>query len=211
MLILGVDEAGRGAVLGPMVLGAVLIRAENLSLLQKIGVKDSKCLSPQKREELYNQLEQTREVSLGVCFFTPEEIDRESLQVLFQKGLFHLVCRYRPELVQLDLPVPSCRVSEYVEKLKALLKVVVEGQNQGEGKYPAVAAASIVAKVVRDRAMRALEKEWGEELGSGYPSDPRTRAFLRRVALKGSPPVFVRRKWKTFQKLLQGRLFEKED
>ncbi|MEK7766390.1 MAG: ribonuclease HII, partial [bacterium] len=80
------------------------------------------------------------------------------------------------------------------------LTVRVIAENRADGKFPLVAAASIVAKVTRDAALEALREAHGE-IGSGYPGDPRTVAFLRRCLAHGALPPFVRRSWRTLSRL----------
>jgi len=202
-MICGADEAGRGPVLGPLVVAAVSVNDD--SELRRIGVKDSKRLSPLKREELYPLIMEMCDVE--VLQITAERIDearREmSLNRMEAEAFAYVLYPFRGQEIFLDCVDPN--ETSFARLIDSLLgghsKIVCE--HRADNTYPVVAAASIVAKVVRDRAMVKLEKEWGESLGSGYPSDQKTISFLERwIKDKGNPPPFARCSWETTRRLM---------
>lgn len=205
---LGLDEAGRGSVLGPLVVGAYLATEEvSDTLLRDLGVKDSKLLRPPVREELYGALRARGE---AVAFRAePALIDR-----YVEKGRYNeleldmmarLVLRLSPKEVYADACDPdAARFSRELERRAAARgwRGTVVARHKADRDLPIVGAASIVAKVVRDRALARLQESSVRRLGSGYPSDPVTREFLRRHLREGGPlPACVRRSWATLDTL----------
>jgi|Deesub1362B_J571_1020462.scaffolds.fasta_scaffold02424_10 ribonuclease HII len=200
MKILGIDEAGRGPVLGSLIVAGVVCEEEEQATLMKIGVKDSKKLSPERREEIFEEL--VSSFTYRVVEFTPREIDsrhrrRETLNQMEARAMIDLINHFSPDVAYIDCIGPS------TEKFASLLanagiacSLVVE--HRADERYPIVSAASIIAKVIRDRKLEMLKQEYGD-FGSGYPSDPRTVAFLEEHIGKGLPP-FVRNSWRTLSR-----------
>jgi ribonuclease HII len=206
--ILGIDEAGRGSVLGPLVVGAFLVPRDRLDALRRTGAKDSKALSGAQRAEVYAAL---REV--GDCrtiVLPPSEIDRfvarRGLNQLEARAFARLVRELAPDVAHLDAcDVNAARFGRTVRALAGREARIV-ARHHADRDNPVVGAASIVAKVERDRAIAALAESIGEEIGSGYPSDPRTVAALRRhLTSDGDVPPWVRRSWKTVQRVMPER------
>ncbi|OYT61275.1 MAG: ribonuclease HII [Thermofilum sp. ex4484_15] len=108
-----------------------------------------------------------------------------------------------PYAIYLDSPDPVAkRYSDKVVKLlssRGLSNVIVIAENGADKRYPIVSAASIVAKVIRDKEVEELKKLYGD-FGSGYPSDPKTLRFLRDCLRKGYLPPIVRRSWSTLRR-----------
>jgi len=208
MLVSGVDEAGRGSVIGPLVIAGVSLEEKDLPKLVDIGVKDSKLLSPQKRETLAKQI---RELALNchVVSLSPVEIDRvvetgkrlHRLNRFEAQAMARVITILKPELVYVDAAdVLADRFGEHIaENLDFKLKIVSE--HKADITYPIVSAASIIAKVERDRAISHLQKKHGN-MGCGYPSDSSTIKFLGDWIRKfGSYPDFVRKSWKTSKRV----------
>ncbi len=202
MRIMGIDEAGRGPVIGPLVVCGLVIKEELLPELVRGGVKDSKLLSPQKRQKLKKIIESISE-EYQLIYLSPEVIDHYIINYLELKATVKLIDRFSPDRVFIDAPTRWC--ANYKEKIEDLLitkdvELVVE--NFADVTYPAVSAASILAKIARDEKIRELSRRYGP-LGSGYPSDEKTITFLREcIRSKGEFPGIVRKKWKTAQRLL---------
>lgn len=208
MLIAGVDDAGRGPVIGPLVITGVLFEEAELHKLIEIGVKDSKLLSSKKRETLASQIKAMALIHHTV-WLSPAEIDR----VVESKRKFHKLNRLeaqamakaitilKPDIVYVDASdVLADRFAEHIaESLTFSPKIVSE--HKADVKYPIVSAASIIAKVERDKAICQLQKKHGN-IGCGYPSDPNTIKFLETWIRKfGSYPNFVRKSWKTAKRV----------
>jgi ribonuclease HII len=209
MLMAGVDEAGRGSVIGPLVIAGVSVEENDLPKLVDIGVKDSKLLSPQKRETLAKQI---RELTLNchVVFLSPVEIDQvvetgkrlHRLNRFEAQAMARVITILKPDVVYVDASdVLADRFGEHIaENLDFSLKIVSE--HKADLNYPIVSAASILAKVERDRAISRLQKKHGN-LGCGYPSDSNTINFLGEWIRKfGSYPDFVRKSWKTSKRVM---------
>ncbi|MEM2300183.1 MAG: ribonuclease HII, partial [Candidatus Hadarchaeales archaeon] len=201
----GIDEAGRGPVIGPMMICGVLLKRENIEYLKGLGVRDSKTLTPRKREELAKVI---RRISskYEILRVSPEEIDRarrkEALNELEAEKFALLIDRLGPDEVYIDSVDPNperfrARLMRHVHHVPA--KIVIE--NFADKKYIPVAAASILAKVERDRTVMMLREKFGD-FGSGYPSDPKTIKFLKEWKIRyGKFPDFVRKSWKTLERL----------
>ncbi|MEM1509489.1 MAG: ribonuclease HII [Thermofilaceae archaeon] len=206
MVQAGVDEAGRGPVIGPMVIACVVLNSNSVKLLKRVA-KDSKKLSPRSREKVYRTiLEVANEVKIRVV--EPLEIDA----AVAVRGLNRLEARVTAELLgqltsNIDLVFvdsPDPQPDRYAALVKGFLtrhEINIIAANHAELLYPHVAAASIVAKVERDNLVTKLKDTYGD-FGSGYPSDPKTIAFLRKFMESGVkyPPI-VRRSWRTLLKM----------
>ncbi|MFZ0891815.1 MAG: ribonuclease HII [Thermoplasmata archaeon] len=207
-LVLGVDEAGRGCVLGPLVVGGFVLREDRIPELTYLGVRDSKLLAPAKREAVYADLLRT-----GACHsipLQPREIDqwvaRGKLNDLEAEAFALIARRSQAALAIVDScdPVPR-RFGRRIRRL-AGVPIQVISAHHADRDYPIVGAASIIAKVRRDRALRELEAEVGGPLGSGYPSDPATVSFLRETLRKAAhPPSWVRSSWATTERVMAER------
>lgn len=198
--ILGLDEAGRGSVLGPLVIGGFLCDAESLARLRDVGVRDSKLLAPRRRQEVRAQLD-----TLGECrtvVLPPSRIDpavrRGRLNRLEAAAFARLVRTTRPSAVGLDAcEVDTVRFGREVAELAGFAGPI-DARNHADRDLPVVGAASIVAKVRRDELIADLARRLGCAIGSGYPSDPTTRRYLEATLRPGEgPPSWVRASWRT--------------
>lgn len=201
-MICGVDEAGKGPVLGPMVIAAV--GCDLPETLQDLGLKDSKALSPRRREELYPLILERCHVATRVI--DASEIDkirtRMTMNECVAKAHAEVIRKLEPEVAYVDAcDVNADRYGEMVrQQLPFVCRIISE--HRADSTYEIVSAASIVAKVVRDRAITNLKAEYGE-IGSGYPSDQVTIAFLAGyIREHGEPPVIARRSWKTVKAMM---------
>ncbi|EEB73038.1 Ribonuclease HII [Thermococcus sp. AM4] len=200
----GIDEAGRGPVIGPMVIAAVVVDEDKLGNLEELGVKDSKKLTPRRRERLFDEIIAQLD-DYVIIELWPEEIDSRKVTLNefevenFAKALNSL--KVRPDVVYIDAAdVKEGRFGEAVGRLLSF-KAEIVAEHRADDKFVPVSAASILAKVVRDRAIERLKREYGE-IGSGYPSDPRTREFLEKYYREhGDFPPIVRKTWKTVKKI----------
>lgn len=198
MRILGIDEAGRGAVIGPLVVGGTCILFENLAYLKNIGVRDSKKLVHKKREEIF---ESFKKENILFHFFeiTPKEIDVESLNDIEITYTIKLIKFFSPEKVFLDVPARGRGIEKYCDKIRKEISKDIEviGGNKFDDIHRIVGAASIVAKVARERAIERLKKNYGD-FGSGYPN-ARTVEYIKDHYNLMKP--IVRMKWKTIKRL----------
>jgi ribonuclease HII len=203
--ILGIDEAGRGSVLGPLVVGGFLLPDDQLDRLRDLGVRDSKLLSRPRRESLATAL-----AGLGRSWtisISPSRIDRavahQGLNELEAEAFGRLVRRARPARAYVDACDPvEARFGRLVARRAGVPPSRVVARHHADRDLPLVGAASILAKVRRDREIDDLQRSADGELGSGYPSDPTTRRYLAGLLEGGGTlPTWVRASWKTLRNL----------
>lgn len=199
---IGVDEAGKGPVLGSMFAAAV--RADPAALPD--GVADSKTLSPQRRDTLAAELrERAAAVGLAeipVARIDDRETDMNGLTVEAQARALGAVVQGEPVPITLD--AGEVDASRFGERVRAEVQPAgrLTARHRADASDPLVAAASILAKVARDEHVKGLADRFGE-VGSGYPSDPATREFLREyVRDHGTIPPCARSSWQTCEDVL---------
>ena len=204
-MICGVDEAGKGSVLGPMVIAGVGVRSADA--FSDLEVNDSKMLTPAKREQLYPLIRKRCRVAT-IVIPAPEidSIRREmTMNACVARAHGEVIRRLSPTVAYID----ACDVntSRYAKEVKIHIgfpcKLVSE--HHADQTYPVVSAASIVAKVTRDREVRKLARTYGD-IGSGYPSDPVTITYLNAyIETHKVPPPIARTSWKTVSAILNMR------
>lgn len=207
VLVAGIDEAGRGCVIGPLVVAGVLFKEENLPLLKEIGVKDSKLLSPKKRELLAAEILKLVENHV-VVMLSPEDIDRavssgrklHKLNRLEADTMAQIINTLKPNEVFVDAAdVLEERFKHHIQA-ELTTKTMITSKHKADRIFPVVSAASIIAKVKRDSNIAELRLRVGD-FGTGYLSDPKTPAFLRQwLQENGDYPDFVRKSWKPAKK-----------
>jgi len=204
--VMGIDEAGRGCVLGDLVIGAFVCDDPDDRDLRDAGATDSKALSPPRRQAAREALVAHGEAHLRRI--TPRQIDAENLNRLEEAAILELVRLARPDVVYLDALGHPRTLPALTRRLQASLPADLQHvrwtiEPKADANYPVVGAASIFAKTVRDEALAELVEAFGE-LGSGYPGDPKTRAWLVAWSRTGAPwPPFVRTRWATVAELAQ--------
>jgi len=212
MLICGIDEAGRGPVVGPLVICGILVDEEGEESLKSINVKDSKLLTPRQRYVLFKKIKKIVK-KYEIAIVEPHEIDMvvdghdgDNLNWLEARKSVEIIKKLKPDKAIIDCPSPNLKA--YKERIHELLKNKVEivAEHKADAKYPVVSAASIVAKVTRDNEIKKLEQKYGM-IGSGYPADPITKEFLKRNFNK-HPEIF-RHSWSTFKSVKKEALQRK--
>ncbi len=208
MLLGGIDEAGRGPVLGPLVVAGVA--SEEEEPFADLGLKDSKQLSPRAREKLAADI-RNRAAKIELTVASAEEIDmwRQTMTLNeVEVRLFTQVARgLRAEALIVDACDTDARRFGLDIMAGLRFDCKVFSAHKADEDEPIVSAASIIAKVERDRLMavisRRAEQDYGIPAGSGYPSDPITRHYLNTVIERtGGLPPETRRSWKTADDLL---------
>ena len=201
--ICGIDDAGRGSMLGPLVIAGISLEKKNLRKLTSLGVKDSKKLSPKSREILYKKIIEIVD-DYYVVKIPPRSIDASVKKHL----LNYLEAKYMAKVVsKLDADtsyVDSCdvnplRFGKEISQLSDGHKI--KSYHHADSRFVVVSAASILAKVTRDKSIQQLQKI--HNLGSGYPSDSTTVKFVTKYYKKNrAMPVFVRKSWKPVQRIM---------
>ena len=203
MKICGVDDAGRGSMIGPMVIAGISIEKKNIPKLRKLGVRDSKKLSPKKRELLYKQIVKLVD-DYHVIRIPPRTIDKyvfeHNLNHLEAKKMAEVISNLNPDLSYVDsCDVNAARFGREISDLSKKSKV--KSYHYADSRFVVVSAASIIAKVSRDRSIMRLNKT--TNLGSGYPSDKKSVYYVKKVvSSKKSLPTSIRKSWKPVQKIL---------
>ena len=207
MLICGVDEAGRGCVIGPLVVAGVLVKEENLQALKRLGVKDSKLLSPRKRETLFTEIIRLAE-NHHIIKLSPSEIDHavdsgrklHKLNRLEAETMAQIINELKPDEAYVDAAdVLEDRFKHHIQE-RLTVKTILTSKHKADKIYPVVSAASIIAKVTRDSEIATLTAQHGD-FGSGYLTDPKTMTFLKQwLKNNGEYPDFVRKSWKPAKK-----------
>lgn len=212
---MGVDEAGRGPLIGPMVIAGVVIEKSKRDLLIGAGVRDSKKLDESRREEILPEILRLSKAVI-VRNIMPYEIDRENindLEVRIVSSIIKTSCRVLnkcPEKIYVDA---IGEISESVERIKRLSGVrEIYMEVDAEEKHPVVAAASIVAKVLREWYVEKIKRVLGD-FGSGYPSDPKTIKWLEenRELARRYRGVFIREKWSTYKRYVEEKSVKRLD
>ncbi len=208
MLVVGVDDAGRGCVIGPLVIAGVLMKDNELPKLVQLGVKDSKLLSPRRRETLAVEIKRTV-LKYNVIKLPPKDIDKvvetgrklHKLNRLEAQTMAKIIELLAPDIAYVDASdVLEERFGQHISELLPF-KVEIVSEHKADRKYPIVSAASIIAKVERDKEIAELKEKYGD-FGCGYPTDPKTIRFLRQCIKKfGEYPDCVRKSWKTAKKV----------
>lgn len=202
MIVAGVEEAGRGPVIGPMVMAICAIDEKKISELVNLGVKDSKLIAPKNRELLFSKIKEI--CDYDIMIMSPQEIDDNlnnpdmNLNKLEGVVSAKLINNVKADKVILDCP--SNNISAYKEYVDSFVnkKVDLVAEHKADLNHTIVGAASILAKVTRDRIIEDLKKEVNYDFGSGYPSDPKTVLFLKDNWHKYD---FFRKSWSTYKKV----------
>ncbi len=205
-LMIGVDEAGRGPLIGDLVVVVIGFKQEVLKQLKLLGVKDSKLLNKRRREKLYYEIISLSEF-IGINYISPLIIDSENINKVI---IEHIVSMFKIFSQKINM---YSQISIFIdeikgynrflyEKLREILKNITQYvmEPNADRKYLPVSAASIIAKHIRDRNVDYLSKVFGE-LGSGYPSDPKTIRWVNKTYnIMNKPPLIIRRTWSTLKK-----------
>ncbi|WP_048061468.1 ribonuclease HII [Hyperthermus butylicus] len=209
---IGIDEAGRGPVIGPMVVVGVAVCSNDIDKLVALGVRDSKQLTPVVRAKLYGEILRVALHSV-IVKLPPALLDAVNLNQLEVETFEYIASRIAgvhdsPEAVYVDAVGSPEKLAA---RLSGRLGVRVIAEPGADKTYPIVSAASIVAKVVRDAEIRMLRRLYGVR-GSGYPTDPETIAWLAEEYRRNpaNPPWFVRRTWSTLKRIAPGWYVEKQ-
>jgi ribonuclease HII len=209
-IIVGVDEAGRGPVLGPLVMVAIAMKEGELKKLEWLGVKDSKLLSSSVREELFERIHEVVH-DFRIEVIEPDAIDLSlkdpstNLNWLEAETCARMVSELDPDTIIIDCP--STNIPAYTDFLRQRLSLAVREkaklvvEHKADANYVVASAASVVAKVIRDRAVDRIKNEIGIDCGSGYTSDPKTQEFLAKYHDKY--PELFRKGWQSYKNVIE--------
>jgi ribonuclease HII len=213
-LILGIDDAGRGPVIGPMVLAGCIINSELEKEFKLLGAKDSKKLTP-KRREMIAQKVREKALDYKILTASPDEIDSSQekglklneLEANKAAEIINYLNKDKNKKIKIILDCPSVSLVKWkdylVQKIEDLRNLEIFCEHKADANHVAVSCASIIAKSKREEEMDKLKKEYGEEIGSGYTSDPKTQSFLKKYVEKYKDKNLFRKSWKTYQEAIK--------
>ena len=212
-LLLGIDDAGRGPIMGPMILAGVLIEKKDSEPLKKTGVADSKTLTHLRRLFLYEKIKE-KAIKYHMVKAFPEEIDSSlasgiNLNTLEAKKTAEIineinVGRMQKNQIKVIVDCPSVNIQAWMLTLKSFINNIdnldVVCEHKADANHPVVSAASILAKCTREEEVGKIQKQYGS-VGSGYPSDPYTKEFLVKKGKELSNSGIFRKSWATWKNL----------
>lgn len=208
MLELGIDDAGRGPVIGPMILAGCLISEDTGKEFRASGVKDSKQLT-QKRREFFEEIIKQKAEAFEVVVVNPEEIDGNvnngKLNELEAVACAKIINKINKGFgrIKVILDCPSTNISSWrdflMTKIDNLSNLEIVCEHKADVNHVSVSAASILAKSEREREMAVLKEKYGKEIGSGYSSDPYTQKFVENHATKLKDSGIFRKSWDTWK------------
>ncbi len=208
-LICGIDEAGKGPVIGPLVICGVLISEKDLPKLQALNPKDSKLLTPKRRSELEKKIKQVVK-DYKIIKVSPKEIDNavesKTLNLNWLEAIkcAEIINSLKPNTVFLDCPSNNINAfSDYLKNYLDNKKISLTCSHKADQKYIIVSAASILAKTTRDSEIEKIKEKIGINFNSGYPSDEKTQEFLKKYHNK-FPEIF-RKSWASYKNIKKAK------
>jgi len=205
-MICGIDEAGRGPIVGPMVMAGVSASKKNLDKLNTLGIKDSKLIKKERREELYDKIINIVD-DYEIISVSAQEIDNYNFSGINLNKMEALIAgkiinKLAPRKVWVDSPEPANGGAKFGHMIQEHLDVKCEiiAEHKADLNYVIAGAASILAKVYRDRELEKIKTELGANIGSGYPHDPICVAYLKDN-FRGPINKYLRKCWSTYKRL----------
>jgi len=213
-LVLGIDDAGRGPLIGPMILAGVLMSKDKDGIFKEQGIKDSKLLEHKKRIELSKIIHEHSIDSFVVKSF-PEEIDSSissgtnlnTLEAIKTAAIINKVNskERRKGKIKVIVDCPSTNILKWTGTLKKYVEYLenleIVCEHKADFNHPVVSAASILAKVAREEEVEKLKKQFKNygNVGSGYPADPDTKEFLKKHGKELKDSGIFRKTWATWK------------
>ena len=205
---IGIDDAGRGPVLGPMVLAGLMIDDEkDEGELREMGARDSKLLTRKQRGRLVKKFKEDYRYHVEMA--EPKEIDDfpnlNNLEAVKCGIIINNLMKNEKEKVKVVVDCPSVNTEAWSDYLMGTIVkkdlVVLVCEHKADFNHPSVSAASIIAKETREERLKVLKKKLGIDFGSGYPADPRTKEFLVKTFGEKKYDSLIRKSWSTYKKI----------
>lgn len=211
MYQIGIDEAGRGPAIGPLVVCALGIPNSDTKFLASIGAVDSKQITRKKREEISERIyleAENRNWKIGiiVCKASRIDIERNKINLneleieLFKEAVYETGIKEKNGIVKAD----ACDVNEqrFKERIRYALGAKwkdweIHARHKMDSEEIIVGAASILAKVRRDKEIEKISDLLNLDVGSGYPSDPKTKEAVKKLVNSKTPNQYLRWSWAT--------------
>ncbi len=209
--LLGIDDAGRGPVIGPMTLAGVIIDEQQEEEIKALNAKDSKLLTPLQRRTIAEQLKPN--FTHHIVTSSPKQIDdHKNLNTLEAEKTADIINHLTKDLnekVKAIVDCPSVNIESWSNDVQQLLdnpdKIVLSCEHKADANHPIVGAASILAKEQREEEIFKLRQKYKVDFGSGYPADPKTKKFLSENFDNESYAPIIRFSWNTVKKLFKAK------
>ena len=210
-LLLGIDDAGRGPVLGPMVLAGVLIESKEEKNIKDMGARDSKLLTPIRRKQIKESMMSQFKSHIEIS--SPKEIDKSPnlnyLEAIKTAKIINELTRELKEKVDVIVDCPSVNIQSWSNDVQKLIErpeiINLSCEHKADFNHPVVSAASIFAKEKREDEMKKLRQKLGIDFGSGYPADPKTKEFITENFDNEEYKQIIRFSWNTVKKLIKNK------
>ncbi|MCH7850856.1 MAG: ribonuclease HII [Nanoarchaeota archaeon] len=209
--ILGIDDAGRGPVIGPMTLAGVIIDENENEELKSYGVKDSKLLTPKNRKLIKEKINSRFKSHIEIS--SPKEIDESTnlnyLEAIKSAMIINKLTKEETDKVKVIIDCPSTNLKAWREDVWKLLEkkeiINLTVEHKADLNHPTVSAASILAKEKREDEIEKLKMDLDIDFGSGYPADPKTKEFIKNNFENKSYKSIIRYSWNTVKRLQKAK------
>ncbi len=218
MFLGGIDEAGRGSIIGPLVIAGISFDSGKMDLLKNMNITDSKKINPKKREVLFDKIFNICD-SVFICKINCSTIDKfvklNNLNKLESKFMTIVADNIHADKIIVDsCDVNPFRFQQEIKKNITNKKISIYSYHKADLDNIFVSCASIIAKVTRDSEIEKIKKKIKNDFGSGYPSDPKTKRFIQGNDFGKNSKNYVRYSWRPIKEILdqnvQTKLFVKE-
>ena len=214
--LLGIDDAGRGPVLGPMILAGIIINQKDEAILKSWNAKDSKLLTPLQRKSIAEKIKP--QFKHHILTSSPKEIDDSSnlnyLEAIKTAEIINYLTKNLNEKIKAIVDCPSVNIEAWSNDVQKLLKnpenIILKCEHKADANHPIVSAASILAKEKREEEMQKIRTEFQVELGSGYPADPKTKEFITENFDNKKYKDIIRFSWNTVKKLFKAKTYNQK-
>ncbi|MGN6628264.1 MAG: ribonuclease HII [Candidatus Nitrosocosmicus sp.] len=206
MFLGGIDEAGRGSVFGPLVIAGISFDLQKINELEKMKIRDSKKITSTKREALYKEITKICE-SIFICKINCMTIDKfvkyNKLNILESKFMTVIADNLNAKKIIVDsCDVNPFRFQQEIKKNLNNKEISIYSFHKADSDNIIVSSASIIAKVTRDKEISKIKKTIGKDIGSGYPSDPKTKLFLNQKDNITQYQNYIRLSWKPVKEII---------
>ncbi len=210
MFLGGIDEAGRGSVVGPLVIAGISFDSKKIKVLKDMAITDSKKTSPRKRKEIFEEISNLCE-SIFICKINCSTIDKFVKLHNLNKLESKFMTIVADNLIANKIVVDSCDVNpfRFQQEIKKNLinkNISIYSYHKADLDNIIVSCASIVAKVTRDNEIAKLKETLGKDIGSGYPSDPKTKTFIKNEIEMENSKKYIRFSWKPVKQIINKNL-----
>ncbi len=210
MLVIGIDDAGRGPLIGPMILAGVLLDKNTETALKKYRIRDSKLIQHKERIKLAKIIKESS-IAFHIVKTNPEEIDSSikkgtnlnTLEAIKTAEIINEL-NNKKQKIKVIIDCPSTNIQAWKKTLLHFIEskdnLTIICEHKADVNHLSVSAASIIAKVTREEEIEKLKKQYGD-FGSGYPSDPKTQEYLKSKGKEFSHIGIFRKSWQTWKAL----------